>query len=348
MKIKSITIYLFLFPTLFILSCLTPQEAFDKGYYRKAFISSSEQIKKGKNIESNSFIIKKSAKALIEKELKRDENLLNSIKVKDWVKVQDRYYRLLEKLGKVNIETDGEILDEYDELCSLKKDLDFKIVDYYYERGFKYLEQHYKNGSKKLARDAYYQFLKANESGGYLYYHDLGDLISESRKRGVVYYICYDRNLGNSIFFKRLPKNADFEPDCIVNIEHDGINSKQEISESSQFYTDEVFVKKEEVKDTSGNITYRSIYKEITATVITSEIEVTLSTTTWVDVENVTGQCSKYSESFTSSVSDFYEEIRIVGDKEAGRASISESIGEPTFFRNNLDCDLWRKVENDL
>jgi len=346
MKIKFIL--LVLISALYLLSCLTPQEAFQKGYYRTALFSSSRELKKEKNVEINRLIVKESAKELIAKEMKRDQALINSTKVKDWVKVQDRYYRLLEDLGKVNIETDGEVLEIYDEFCSLKQDIDFKIVDYYFQRGANYLEYHYKTGSKKHARNAYYQFVKARKSGGHLYYQDLNDLISESRKKGIVYYVCIDADLGNTIFFKKLPRNADFEPDCIVDIDHSGISSDEVVSEESTEYTKDILVRNEEIKDTSGNITYRAIYKEISATVITTKTKVTLSITTWIDVENVTGQCSKDSESFTSSVSDSYEEVRIVGDENAITGSISESIGPPSFFSSGLVSDLWRKVEWEL
>lgn len=346
MNTKSLSIILLVI--IFFTSCMTPKEAYDKGMYRTAFFSASKQIKKGKNIEKNEIILRQSASALVEKEMRRDESLIASSDVKKWVKVQDRYYRLLEDLGKVNIESNGVILEEYDQLCSNKKELDFKITDYYYQLGADFLEEFYQSGNKESARDAYYMFLKAEKSGGELYYNNLADLIIESREKGIVYYVCDDANIGNSLFLQELPENAEFEPDCIIEVDYGIVNSTTNITEESKTYTDEIIVGTKEVKDTSGNIIYRSIYEDIEATVITVKVEVTLSTTTWVNVEDVTGQCSEENRSFTTSVSDTYEEIRINGDREALKESFIESEGEPSFFRSDLEDELLRKVDSGL
>jgi len=345
MKTKLILLFLTSF---LIYSCLSPQKALDKKQYKTAFWLSSQKIKYKKEVDKNIRILQTSADHLVDNEIKRDAKLLDSYKVKDWVKVQDRYYKLLEDIGKANIISDGALLPIYDDLCTKKQDVDFKIVDYYYQRGIDFLNEHYKEDNKKKARDAYYQFVKAEESGAHIFYSDINDLINESRKRGVVYYICHGANLGNKMFFKKLPRNADFEPDCVIDIDFGSINYDEIVSEDNHVYTKEILVRTEEEKDTSGNITYRSIYEKISATVTTTETKLTLSTTTWVDAENVTGQCTKSSKSYTSSVSGSYEEVRVEGDKDALDYYISEDIGEPAFFRSNLESELERKIMWEL
>lgn len=60
--------------------------------------------------------------------------------VKDWVKTQSKLYRTLEEVGIANILLRDIINEPYDELCNVKKDIDYQIVEHYYDEGDDYLD----------------------------------------------------------------------------------------------------------------------------------------------------------------------------------------------------------------
>jgi len=329
-------------------SCVTPEKALEQKRYKRALRLAANEIKSGKDVERNIRIMQTAADHIIDEELKRKKNLVNSSKVKDWIKVQDSYYRVLEVLGKANIKSNGAILSEYDEMCSTKKDLDFKIVEYYYSKGEKDLQKFYEDGQKVNARNAYYEFAAAKKHGGHLYYNNLEDIMSECHQNGIVYYIGDFHIVGHSFFLKPLPANADFEPDCDIRISYGFVDFSKSTSESSQDYTKEVVVGQEEEKDSLGNITYRDITEEVEATVTKIEVTVTASTYTYINSIDLTGQCTVGSESFRSEVSDNYEEIEFSGDERAIPEGLSEKSGAPAFFENNLKDELIKIVDRKL
>ncbi len=333
---------------LLIFSCVTPEQALEKKWYKTAMRLSAKQIKEGKDIEHNKRVLQTAADHIIFNEIESKKALVNSPKVKDWIKVQDSYYKVLEDLGKANIVSNGALLTEYDEMCSTKKELDFKIVEYYYQRGEKMLRKFYAEGQKSFARSAYYEFAKAVKHGAKLYYNNIDAVMEESHKNGIVYYIGETHIVGSSFFLKPLPRNADFKPDCDIDIDFGSHSFSTSTSSTSQHYTDEVVVGREEVKDTSGNITYKDIYEEIKATVTTITITVTASTWTSINSRDLTGQCSISSESFHTSVSDDCEEIEISGDSRAVPAGITEKSCSVFFMESDLSSDLDRKVDSKL
>lgn len=332
-----------------LLSCYTPEQALGKKKYNLAFYLATEKIKKGIETENNIRILQTSADYIIDKEVKKDAKLINSNRVKDWIKAQDRYYNLLEKLGKSNIVSDGAITYAYDDLCSKKIDLDFKIVDFYFHKGENLLEKFNETKQKLFARKAYYQYKKAKKHGAFTFYNNIDDLLSESHFKGIVYYIGDKNIIGSSFFFKPFPINADFEPDCDINIDYGSININESSSSRSTTYSKEIKVGKVEVKDTSGNIiSYRSIYKTIQATVTTTTITITASTWTNIYAQNLSGQCTAKSESFSTSESGSYEEASISGDTRAVPGGITEKSGSSFFLESNLVSSVRRSVEREL
>ena len=333
---------------LLIYSCVTPEQALEKKWYKTAMRLSAKQIEEEQDIEHNKRILQTAADHIIFNEIESKKALVNSPKVKDWIKVQDSYYRVLEDLGKANIISNGALLTEYDEMCSTKKELDFKIVEYYYQRGEKLLREFYTEGQKSFARSAYYEFAKAVKHGAKLYYNNIDAVMEESHENGIVYYIGDTYIVGSSFFLKPLPHNADFEPDCDIDIDFGSHSFSTSTTSSSKDYTDDVIVGREEIKDTSGNITYRDIYEEIKATVTTIEVTITASTWTSINSRDLSGQCSVSSESFHTSVSDDCEEIEISGDSRAVPSGITETSCSRYSMESNLDSELDSKVDSEL
>ncbi len=339
----NLTLILILF-----FSCTSPREALKKGQYRTALNLASNEIKNGKNIEQNELILKKAADQLVKKTMYENKDKLNSDNIKNWIKVQDKFYGVLNSLGKANIESGEKITDTYDKLCSAKIDVDFKIAEYYYNSGLDLLKEYNQTKLKETARQAYFQFSESKNQGGPGFFNDIDDLLEYSLQNGIVYYECDDLDLGNSLFFREIQPGADFEPDCIVEVNQSSIDFDEEEDKIEDQYTKDIEVGTKETRDTAGNVIYKPIYETIEATVYTIKHTITAYNTTTIDVDDMTGQCTIESESFTTEFSDSYKEIKIEGDERAINEDIDEKSGEPAFFRDDLEDKLNEKIQEKL
>lgn len=343
------TIFVLLLTTLILSSCYTPEQALGKRKYKLAFRLATKRIKKGIEVDNNIRILQTAADYIVDKEIKKDAKYINSNKVKDWIKAQDKYYRLLEKLGKSNIVSEGALTPIYDDLCSKKIDLDFKIVDYYFQQGENLLNKFNETGLKIYARQAYYKYNESEKHGAHVFYYDIEELLVECHNKGIVYYIGDISTIGSSFFFKPLPPNANFEPDCDIDIDYGSISTSHSSSSSSRTYTKDIEIGKEEVKDTSGKvISYKPIYKTIEATVTTTTVTITASTWTSIHSQNISGQCTASSESFHTSLSDSYEEVDISGDERAITGCVTEKSGSPFFLESSLVSSVESHVRSAL
>ncbi|HHH53619.1 MAG TPA: hypothetical protein ENK91_08170 [Bacteroidetes bacterium] len=278
----------------------------------------------------------------------KNRDKLRSNNVADWVKVQDKYYNVLEKLGRANVNSGEKITDEYDKLCSAKLDVDFKIAEYYYNEGLEKLAEYDSTKLKVYARDAFYSFNNSIEKGGPGYFNDIESLIEFCKEKGVVYYECYDMYLGSSLFFQPIPDDADFQPDCIVDVDQTIVGFYEDEDKDEKEYSKEIETGTKETIDTSGNVIVKPVYETIEATVTIITHTLTAYRTTTIDVDDMTGQCTMSSESFTTRISDSYEEIKIEGDRNAIDDGTIEKTGEPAFFRSNLEDELEDKIEERL
>jgi len=329
-------------------SCASPSKALEKGQNKKAMRLAKSDLKKNKNIEENIAILNEASNNEIDFILANNESKVASPEVKNWIKAQNNYYSLLENIGEANQITGGEVAQPYDRLCEVKTDLDFKIVEHYYDEGENHLAEYHYSDDKSKARSAYGFYHNAEEYGGDKYYQDIQDKKDYCVEHGRVYYRAYDYSPSNNIFLQPVPWNSDREADCVFNSSRSGYSSSQTRSTSQKTYSKKVEVGQEEIKDTSGNITYKTIYDKVYAYEDITEIKVTLRTNTWVNVENQTGHCHIRSWSFSDEVSDSFEEVRFSGDIRAYPAGANDQTGEPAFFRSNLEDELDRDVRREL
>ncbi len=331
--------FIYLFIVILVSSCMTPQEALDKRKFKTAFRKATRNLQKGKDIDSNIKIIRISGEKLVQKELSRNASLVRSNKTKNLLRVQNRYYTLLKKIGKTNIKLDGVINGVYDKLCSAKKELDFQIVDNFYQAGDKLMDSFYDSGEKQLARNAYAQYKDCRKYEGDLFFNDLSYLLNEAHEEGIVYYIGSD--YGSSFFFKKLPENTDIEPDCDINVKYGHTNFYESENSHSDSYSKLVKVGTEAVTDTAGHITYKPIFGYVNVTVRITKVTVTASRNVDIDIINLTGQCNVKSRNFTSSVSDDYENIEIFGDHRALPSGISACHGSCSYSRLRSRLDTY-------
>lgn len=338
-----------LFLMLFLLSCSTPAKHLEKGHYQRAINQASKEISKGKNVESNIDILNEAGHKKVDIVLDSNYKKLASAEVEDWITVQNKYYATLADLGKANKLSGGELSEPYDRLCEQKNDLDFKIAKHYYNEGTSLLAKAKASSDKRTARNANYKFLSCKKYGGETYYQDLEDKEKESFKLGVIYYTTNDNDLvPNDRFLIALPRDADRGPDCVFSMSSGLLKWSQDKDEKRKNLEEEIEISKTAVTDSTGLTTFDRKYETAYGTKVTTTTKVTLSRETTVKVRDVTGDCFVNSRSFTTTVSNEYEETRYEGDSRSWPTFRDETSGEPPLFRHKLEDELNKKIENEL
>lgn len=329
-------------------ACKSPTQLLDEGKHNSAFKKAIKEIKYDKNVQENTRVLKATAEFKVNEAIQYSRIKSKTQNVKDWIKTQTKIYTLLEDLGKANTITNGSISDSYDLLCNEKKDLDYQIVEFYYDEGQEHLDRFYRDGQKNDARKAYYSFKNCEKYEGQSHFLNLADQIKDAHKKGIVYYVSNYRDMGNKLFLKPLPGNADFLPDCDIYVDQGYVTVSEDRSSKSKDYEKEVEVGREEITDTSGNVTYKTIFETRRATVTTTTITLTATVTTFINSKNVTGQCNISSTQFTTRESDSYNEVSIDGDVEALQGNIREKSGSPAGFESNLQSKVMRRAERRI
>ena len=331
-----------------LVSCKTPSELFDEGNYSKAFRKAAKEIKAGVNIKTNTDIIYKVSERKVAEAIRYATIKSNAKDVKDWIRTQTKIYDLLKDIGEINTLLNGAINAPYDALCNEKKDVDYQIVEYYYDEGHDHLDDFYITGEKETARNAYYSFLNCEKYEGQDFFPFLEDDKQDAYQNGIVYYVSDHGNIGSKLFLKPLPRDAEFEPDCEIRVDQSAVSYSVSESEQRVKHQKEIETGQESVVDTSGKTTYVPIMEDVEATVITRTITVTAHATTHIWSRGITGQCTVSSTSYDNDISDTYDEVYVEGDERALRHHINTKSGEPAFFRSDLEDDLLAQAERDI
>ncbi|MBK7096944.1 MAG: hypothetical protein IPH57_18480 [Saprospiraceae bacterium] len=329
-------------------SCQTPEVALKNGYYKMAIQLASNEIRKGKNTEFNKKILQISAEEFVKKEINETHQELNSPDVKKWKRIQDQLYLNLEVIGNANINSGYLITEHYNDLCTYKKDIDFKIVDYYYQNGMTEMKALDKTGMKENARKAYYFFANAEKNGGNIYYNDISLLLNEALEKGIVYYRCHDFDLGSSRFIKPLPPDDGFLPDCEVSVHEGFISFSESKSENVTNYEKEIQIETRTETDTSGHVKIIPVFETKKAKLIKTTFKLCASQTIWINVIDKSGQCNLRDNSFAETAEETYEEIKAEGDKEVIDISYIEGSNEPIFLKSHLEDEIRDKVRIKL
>jgi hypothetical protein len=329
---------------LLLSSCKSPTKLLEEGKYKSAFRKAVGEDKQGKNVEENIKVNEAAAEIKVNEALTFTAIKTRSENVKDWIETQTKVYKLLEDLGKANILTQGSISEPYDALCNEKKEIDYQIVDFYYEEGHNHLDRFYNEGNKIDARHAFYSLKNCEKYEGQQFFLNLLENTQDAHQNGIVYYVSNYGRIAKKLFLQQLPKDADFLPDCDINIDHGYVSFDKSESSSSKDYSKKVEDGKEEITDTSGHVTY----KTIEATVTTNTVTVTTIVTTFINCKNVIGQCSVSSSQYTTEVSDTYEEVSIEGDEDALDHHVDTNDGEPAFFESGLESEVLKLADRNV
>lgn len=332
---------------LLISSCKSPTELLEKGNYERAFTEAMKEIQKDKNVEENTEVARIASQEISTNSLKAFRKKSRSHDVDVWIDGQTQLFEVLEKIGAANAELDGQLNESYDALCTEKKSIDYRIVEHYYNEGHDYFDAFDRTDQKIEARNAYYSFKNCDKYEGQTYFPDLALDIDAAYQNGIVYYTSSSL-LSTQLFLKPLPAGADFGADCRISISHGFVSYSTSESIHNDKKTKNIETGKETIVDTSGITTYKPIYEDIEATIVTKTITVTAQVNTNIWSEDLTGNCTVATRNIITTLDDSYDEVSVVGDERALYHIVTKSSGEPAFFRSNLESDLMKKANNAI
>lgn len=302
---------------LLIFGCSTPSELIIEGKLNQAFNKATKQIKRGKDIPSNTDALKIASEKISTITIQYAKQYEQSNRLKDWTYAQKVYDKALKNIHNANQLIEGQLQSSYDKLCDKKIDLDFKITNHFYQKGEEMLAAHYEQLSKQFARDAYSNYKECLSFGGDRFFQDINEKIEESILQGTTYFISYNFQPTSRLFFQPQNQESIESPDCEISADFGGIRFSENSRSCTNHYSETIKVGTRTEVDTSGKTQYYPIYKDVHGSVTTTTVTVQASATTYVNVRNATGECFKRSDFFNNSVEDSYEIVSFCGDRRA-------------------------------
>ena len=333
----------------FSLACNTPAELLQKGDADQAFYKAMKKIKRDKDVMTNTNVLVEAGGQISENTIYRNQGLVHSNQLKNWTRAQRNYDKSLRELFAANDLVHGELQGSYDKLCSEKIELDFKIVDHFYQLGEDLLATHYEQLSKHHAREAYYQYKESLSFGGDRFFQDIEEKMEECIIEGRTYFVSYDFDPSSSLFFKELPAESTEIPDCEIYADFGRTHISESSRTSSKSYSKEIEVGQNVRVDTAGVKHYSPIFEKIKGKVITKTITIEARNRSYINVDNLTGHCFKSDACFSNTASESYEIIKFSGDERAIPSCYKEGRkGNPTNIRNSLKREVDRKLDYNL
>ena len=334
---------------IFLSACNTPTELLEKGNADQALKKAIRKVKRDKNVLTNTEVVVKSGDQISKNTLSYNKRLVQSFHLKDWTRAQRNYDKTLKELFAANDVVNGKLQRSYDELCTEKIELDFKIADHFYQLGEDLLATHYEQTSKHHAREAYFNYQECLSYGGDRFFQDINDKMDVCIIEGRTFFVSKNFNPSTDIFFQPLPQESQDIPDCVVYADFGYTHFSESSHSSSESFTEKIEVGQGSEVDTAGVTHYFPIYQEVTGTVEITTVIVSAENTSYIEVDNVTGHCFKQSSSFYNSVSDSYQEVSFSGDSRAIPSCYSEgTTGNSFFIRSNLSSSIDSEIDSDI
>lgn len=264
-------------------SCRSPHKNFEKGNYEKAYHGLVKELEKGSKKRKDRNLLNSAFREMVQQHNVETELLLRSRDVRDW----ETAYRDSEELLEDYIQGKRWLDEEFDKIITnldrAQDSLALDIADSYMQLGDKGMSDYNKLGDKSFAQDAYRAYLKVEQyKGGDAY---LSDLIENAREEATVHVLflteVWDRDLEWLIdrTFSRLERQGNTflkvdysgstrEPDCVVELDFGRLESKLSEQRTTDNFSRDIIIRYETVKDTSGTVIERPVYKTVTASVV--------------------------------------------------------------------------------
>jgi len=324
-----------LFPFLVLLiACGSPQEAYEKQDYSKAYKLALAGLKKDKGDMEMRSILRRSLEQILETQRPESRRLAGTGNPGDWEQALGINYELQEQAREAHIYLPGAFEKDLDGLLREARGLRQRLYSTYYEQGRAQLAKADSTGLKQHAQQANSDFSKARQYAEAVP-AGLDSLSKLAQRKGILYYhveteapfnIFYDRVISRVFedvedysggFLTIVYETAISNADCALKISFSSLDIDIDEQRGDEDYNQEVILEYQTVTDSSGGKTKAPVYGTVEGNVI---IITKTKTATWeadVNIEALSPNCSLSGESFQAEASSVIREIRLSGDERA-------------------------------
>jgi hypothetical protein len=270
---------------LLLTACASPMKQLKKGNYEKAYKQANIQLRRGKSVNENTKVLKKSLTKIIAVESANKEKLKNSELIEDLEKAYEINLGLQDKIENAfTYVQDGTFQQDFDGLLTEAVWMKKEIGLVYYGFGQSGLEEAIEMNDKFAARDAYDDFLVAEKYG---FTADSLDILKEKAiqfarliytvKAEAVFGIIYEWRIDRQ--FERLENYSDsfqrifYEKnnvegvDCEMEIEFSNLDINNNENARTEIFSQQIQTGTTSVTDAEGNVTQVPVYSTVEGSV---------------------------------------------------------------------------------
>ena len=359
-----------LIPFLVFFACSSPQKSFEKGNYNKAFSKALRKLERGDKTNKNRLILNKSLDQMIQGIAGQVEKDISRHSPDNWEESLTNIDDLLDKIDRAKPFLGSKFKEKEVVLSQYQTNLRAQLFDFYYGFGLAQLNQYQDRESFKSAQKAYLNFDKAYD------FNDdnrknatLDSLLDISLRLGTQYFVvevsapfdifyqneieaAFSRLDGSIGLFKKVyfEKRPDFEFDCLIEIDFNSLDIKEDEEQVSKVYSKSIVVDYEEKSDTSGNTWREPIYETVSCTVNKIIHVKKLSWDVYAKVNAYSNNCDLDSRMFYESETERYEEVDFDGDERAIPDSEKDGDLLPDYNRRESEMveDLIEKIYDEI
>ena len=351
---------IYIFFSILLFGCASPQKSLEKGNYSKAFKSALNNLRKNNSDAKSKKILLTALNEIIIQEREYLNMVMASGAIKKQVDGLKAVDKLKGKIASAEPYTDGEFAQIYQTLEEDETWLIDEVSGYYADEAFAYLEEFDQTGEKLKARRAYESFKKSNKYAPLT--DGLDSLMEQSLELAQVFYNIEVSTIWNvyyangirrrmedladkdgtyiQVYFDSAAPSANF--DCNIQISISSLEIDTRENESSQAY-ERTITKTETTTNADGEEVQVEVETILKATVFTTEL---VKTAEWdVDV-SVSGNrnCGIRGSRFSEEVCSRVENERFEGDERALPSSYRTNRDERLMSDGDLVDDLLEKV----
>ena len=323
----------FLFLAL-LAACSSPQEAYEKQDYSKAYKLALAGLKKDKGDMEMRSILRHSLEQILEAQRPESRRVAGAGNPVRWGEALGINHETPRKARGGRGFLPGAFEKDLDGLLQEARGLRQRLYDTYYEQGRAQLAKADSTGLKRHAQQANSDLNKARQYAEAAP-AELDSLRNLAHRKGVLYYsvetqapfnFFYSRAIGRVFedvedysggFLQIVYEKAICNADCALEIYVSSLDIDISEQQGDEDYNQDVILEYQTVTDSSGEKTKVPVYGTVQGNVIIITKTKTASWEADVNIQALSPNCSLSGESFQAEASSVTREIRISGDERA-------------------------------
>ncbi len=328
MKLKYIP---FLFLSILLIQCSSPQKLLNKGKYDKAYEAALKRLEKDKADRKDKTVLIKALNEILKTDLAKANVQADSDDIFEAEKGYMAYVDIEEKVKAAMPYAVNEFDNSLEFVVDQKEQLRVNLKEGFLDIGFKDLEEYDRTERKVHAQDAYEMFRR-----GARYVEpdlEMRELLESTLEKATINYMVeadafFIEFAVDGIFrdIERASRGFDriyFERyniediDCYIEIDFDDVDFGIDANDRTRSYTERILVERNVTIDSSGNEIDNSIYEDVSGTVTTITERKLAYLQADTDIRSYSKNCELRDQRFDAELVSEIEFYQLSGDDRA-------------------------------